>query len=108
MRLSEHEKETLKHAALACFGQGTRLRLFGSRADVHRKGGDIDLLIESPLTDPADIAKAHTRFLSQIYDHLSQHCAQKVARQERCCGAHWAAQLSHCLAMPCGWNIRTC
>jgi hypothetical protein len=28
MRLSEHEKETLKHAALACFGQGTRLRLF--------------------------------------------------------------------------------
>ena len=75
MRLSEHEKETLKHAALACFGQGTRLRLFGSRAEENRKGGDIDLLIESPLTDPADIAKAHTRFLSQIYDRLGE---QKV------------------------------
>ena len=75
MRLSEHEKETLKHAALACFGQGTRMRLFGSRADEHRKGGDIDLLIESPLTDPAEIAKAHTRFLSQIYKRLGE---QKV------------------------------
>jgi hypothetical protein len=75
MRLSEHEKATLKHAALACFGQGARLRLFGSRADVNRKGGDIDLLIESPLTDPADIAKAHTRFLSQIYTRLGE---QKV------------------------------
>jgi predicted nucleotidyltransferase len=75
MRLSEHEKETLKHAALACFGQGTRLRLFGSRANDQRKGGDIDLLIESPLTDPADIAKAHTRFLSQIYNRLGE---QKV------------------------------
>ena len=70
MRLSEHEKETLKHAALVCFGQGTRMRLFGSR-----EGGDIDLLIESPLTDPAEIAKAHTRFLSQIYKRLGE---QKV------------------------------
>ena len=75
MRLSELEKETLRHAALACFGHGTRLRLFGSRADEHRKGGDIDLLIESSLTDPADIAKAHTRFLSQIYSRLGE---QKV------------------------------
>lgn len=75
MRLSEHEKESLKHAALTCFGYGTRLRLFGSRADEHRKGGDIDLLIESHLTDPADIAKAHTRFLSQIYTCLGE---QKV------------------------------
>ena len=75
MRLSENEKETLKHAALACFGQGIRLCLFGSRADENRKGGDIDLLIESPLTDPADIAKAHTRFLSQIYNRLGE---QKV------------------------------
>ena len=75
MRLSEHEKESLKHAAQGCFGDGTRLRLFGSRADEHSKGRDIDLLIESPLTDPADIAKAHTRFLSQIYTRLGE---QKV------------------------------
>ena len=72
MRLSEHVKETLKHAALACFGHGTRLRLFGSRADENRKGGDIDLLIESPLNDPADIAKALSRCLSQIYNLLGE------------------------------------
>ncbi|WP_346309141.1 nucleotidyltransferase domain-containing protein [Limnohabitans sp.] len=75
MRLSELEKHALKHAALECFGSGTRLRLFGSRAQDSRKGGDIDLLIESTLADPADIAKAHTRFLSQIYTRLGE---QKV------------------------------
>lgn len=49
--------------------------MFGSRADEHRQGGDIDLLIESSLTDPADIAKVHTRFLSPIYTRLGE---QKV------------------------------
>jgi predicted nucleotidyltransferase len=75
MRLTEHEKQTLKHAALACFGSGTQVRLFGSRADDTRRGGDIDLLVESTLVDPADIAQAHTRFLSQIYTRMGE---QKV------------------------------
>lgn len=48
MRVSEHEKETLKHAALARFGHGTRLRLFGSRADeVHFIGSYLNEAISA-------------------------------------------------------------
>lgn len=38
-------------------------------------GGDIDLLIETHLTDPKQIARAHTRFLATLYSTLGE---QKV------------------------------
>ena len=41
MRLSDFERDTLKRAAVDCFGSGTQVRLFGSRADDSRKGGDV-------------------------------------------------------------------
>ena len=48
---------------------------------------DIDLLVETRLQDSAEIARAHTRFLSQVYAALGE---QKVdvlidypSRQER-------------------------
>lgn len=72
MRLSPQERETLKQAARACFDAGAVVRLFGSRADDTRKGGDIDLLIETALTDPDQIAQAHTRFLSRVYSCLGE------------------------------------
>ena len=35
-------------------------------------GGDIDLLIETQLQDPARVAKAHTQFLFRIYTALGE------------------------------------
>lgn len=75
MRLSDFERDTLKRAAVDCFGSGTQVRLFGSRTDDSRKGGDIDLLVEVPSSDPAAIASAHTRFLARVYSRLGE---QKV------------------------------
>lgn len=72
MRLSDFERQTLKLTAIDCFGSGTQVRLFGSRADDSRKGGDIDLLIDAPAADPAEIARAHTRFLARIYARLGE------------------------------------
>jgi predicted nucleotidyltransferase len=72
MRLSEFERETLKRAAIESFGGDVRLRLFGSRADDARKGGDIDLLVNTTQTDPAAIAKAHTRFVGAVYARLGE------------------------------------
>lgn len=72
MRLSDFERETLKRAAIDSFGADVRLRLFGSRADDAKKGGDIDLLVDVGLTDPDHIAKAHTRFLKHVYAHLGE------------------------------------
>lgn len=72
MRRSEFERNALKRAAIESFGAGTRVRLFGSRVDDQRKGGDIDLLLEVPLSDPAAIARAHTRFLCGVYAQMGE------------------------------------
>lgn len=72
MRLSEFERQTLKQAAKENFGDDVQLRLFGSRADDKRRGGDIDLLLDTGLTDPAQIAKAHTRFLLSVYARMGE------------------------------------
>lgn len=47
MRLTDEERQTIREAALRHFGAAPRL--FGSRLDDHRQGGDIDLLIETHL-----------------------------------------------------------
>lgn len=75
MRLTLFEHDVLKHAAQASFEPGVVLRLFGSRVSDDKQGGDIDLLVETSLQDPADIARAHTRFLSHVYGKLGE---QKV------------------------------
>ena len=48
MRLSEEEKEAIKGAVKRVFGEDAIVRLFGSRVDDRRKGGDIDLHLEVP------------------------------------------------------------
>lgn len=75
MRLTTFEIETLKQAAHDCFDTGAVVRLFGSRLDDARKGGDIDLLIETALEDPDQIARAHSLFLARVYAKMGE---QKV------------------------------
>lgn len=45
MRLTPQEADRIREAAEAHFGPGTVVRLFGSRVDDARRGGDIDLHI---------------------------------------------------------------
>jgi predicted nucleotidyltransferase len=45
MRVSPTEARLIRETAEAHFGPGTVVRLFGSRADDTRRGGDIDLHI---------------------------------------------------------------
>lgn len=47
MRLTPEYIERIKRSAIECFGEGTRVYLFGSRTDDEKRGGDIDLFIET-------------------------------------------------------------
>lgn len=47
MRLTSHQRSTIKSLAIQYFGVNSSVYLFGSRVDDHQKGGDIDLLIQT-------------------------------------------------------------
>ena len=49
MRLTNEQREIIKHQAVECFGARVEVRLFGSRLDDDARGGDIDLYIETEL-----------------------------------------------------------
>jgi predicted nucleotidyltransferase len=59
MRLTDEERQVLRDAAARWFGPAAQVRVFGSRLDDTRRGGDIDLLVETTLQDPATIVDAH-------------------------------------------------
>ena len=72
MHLTPLQRQVFIQTARECFEPLAQVRLFGSRAVNSRKGGDIDLLIETQLQDPARIARAHTQFLSRVYLALGE------------------------------------
>jgi len=72
MRLSPEQRRVLLDSARACFGGSVQVRLFGSRLDDRQRGGDIDLLLETELRDPAQIVAAHSRFLADAYAQLGE------------------------------------
>lgn len=65
MRVSNREITAIKELAKECFGAGAAVYLFGSRVDDERRGGDIDLYIE---TDESDAERA----LDAKYDFLAK------------------------------------
>jgi predicted nucleotidyltransferase len=48
MRLTEFQRRLIKQTVAEIVGEDARVWLFGSRADDAQRGGDIDLLIETP------------------------------------------------------------
>ena len=59
MRLSEEYRTIIKETLAKHFGKGSKFYLFGSRVDDSKRGGDIDLYIETGLNaDSASNAKS--------------------------------------------------
>ena len=55
MRLSSEQTQKIRQIVRELVGEKAQVRLFGSRLDDQRKGGDVDLLLElpEPVADPA-------------------------------------------------------
>jgi len=66
MRLDSQEIAVIKELATACFGAGTVVYLFGSRVDDEKRGGDIDLYIETNESNVAWVLDAKYDFLAKL------------------------------------------
>lgn len=58
MRLSSEQRAVIRETANFVFGQDAEVRLFGSRVDDARRGGDIDLLVRLASVEPQRRRKA--------------------------------------------------
>ena len=53
MRLSEFQGDPIREVFKQCVGEHDELYLFGSRVDNHAKGSDIDLFLQTSLSQDA-------------------------------------------------------
>ena len=79
VRLEPEEVAAIKAAARHAFGPDAVVRLFGSRADDTRKGGDIDLHVEvAPNTDPW---KARVSFENNLFARIEEQRVDVIVRK---------------------------
>lgn len=67
MRINSNDIKAIKDVAKAIFGETVTIRLFGSRTDDKKKGGDIDLLIQcNQMISRIEIYQLKIKFLVQL------------------------------------------
>ena len=66
MRITETEGRVLRDEARKACGADAKIFLFGSRVDDARRGGDIDLLVETGKTGHTAVFEAQLRFLARV------------------------------------------
>ncbi|SMN13028.1 hypothetical protein BHECKSOX2_1599 [Bathymodiolus heckerae thiotrophic gill symbiont] len=71
MRLSDFQRNTIKQIAKQHFNTQVKVKLFGSRVDDKRKGGDIDLLLEFS-DNTTQLAKKVLRFNTLLQRKLGE------------------------------------
>jgi len=72
MRLTDQQRTIIRATVAETFGSGADVWLFGSRVDDSKRGGDIDLLIETDLVDVDAIARAEISFMTKIQAKLGE------------------------------------
>lgn len=71
MRISEEDKQAIVSEFKKSFGSDDRLWLFGSRVDDAKKGGDIDLYVQTHL--PGEVAsRQEGKFRDGMYDQIGE------------------------------------
>ena len=72
IRLTDSEVLAISKAFRLCFLPDDHLWLFGSRTNLNKRGGDIDLYIETNTTDPTKVNSSKFRFLSELENALGE------------------------------------
>lgn len=70
MRLEPYEIRAIKAATRLTFGPEAVVRLFGSRVHDERRGGDIDLHVETP--ERVDLLRAKDEFLKRLFARMDE------------------------------------
>ncbi|MCR4420906.1 MAG: nucleotidyltransferase domain-containing protein [Spirochaetales bacterium] len=65
VRLTDYEIKAIKELAKKFFGEDSKVFIFGSRAHLEKRGGDIDIYIETKLSIK-EIAKNKIKFLAEL------------------------------------------
>lgn len=72
MRLTVQQAEAIRRAAVETFGADVELRLFGSRADDDRRGGDIDLYVATKDDSVERLVRAELDFLVKVKSRIGE------------------------------------
>lgn len=72
VRLDILEIENIISTFKMLFRKEDRLWIFGSRVDLNKKGGDIDLYIETNISDVKEINKARIDFITELYYKIGE------------------------------------
>jgi predicted nucleotidyltransferase len=72
MRLTEQQRSVIRATVTETFGAGAGVWLFGSRVDDTKRGGDIDLLIETDLLDINAMTRAEIALLTKLHLQLGE------------------------------------
>ena len=72
MRLTAQQQATVRATVAETFGSDAQVRLFGSRVDDSRRGGDIDLLVTTTQSDVATLMSAEIALLTKLQMKLGE------------------------------------
>jgi predicted nucleotidyltransferase len=79
MRLSDFERNAIKSLAKQFYGQQAKVILFGSRVDDTKKGGDIDVFIDTPLESSI---KDKLNFLVQLENKIGEKKVDLIVKSK--------------------------
>ena len=80
IRLTDSQVLAICTAFRACFSDGDHLWLFGSRTDLKKRGGDIDLYVETTIKNPEEVGKSKLRFLTKLEIALGEQKIDAVVK----------------------------
>lgn len=70
MRLKKENIDFIKNTTKECFGDNAKVYLFGSRVDDKKRGGDIDLYIETDIKE--NILDRKLKMLGMLHKELGE------------------------------------